>query len=167
MGLGYYACAIARLMLSEIHKQIEEIKEERSQRYEQRTFSETGIQGRGGRDVVPEPSDIRGQGIRPEAGRDVREKVEGLHEVEAPAEAVGANRTGADKRDDSQSGRGGRSEERDADTAASGDTADAADRGHAGEDRTHGDDNQTGGGDYPARSRIPAQVAETGPEPEK
>ena len=36
MGLGYYACAIAGPVLSEIHKQIEEIKEERSQGYEQR-----------------------------------------------------------------------------------------------------------------------------------
>lgn len=67
MGLGYYTCAIARPVLSEIHKQIEEIKEERSQRYEPRTVSETGIHERGGRDAVSEPSDIREQGydLRP------------------------------------------------------------------------------------------------------
>lgn len=133
MGLGYYTCAIARSVLSEIHKQIEEIKEERSQRYEPRTVSETGIHERGGRDAVSEPSDIREQGVRLKTDRDVREKMEGLHDVEVPAETVGVDRTGADKRADSQGGRGSRSEERNADSAASGGTADAGDRGYAGE----------------------------------
>ena len=86
--------------------------------------------------------------------------MEGLHDVEVPAETVGADRTGADKRADSQGGRGSRSEERNADSAASGGTADAGDRGYAGESRTHGDDNQTGGGDYPARSSVPVKIAE-------
>lgn len=177
MGLGYYTCAIARPVLSEIHKQIEEIKEERSQRYEPGTVSETGIQVRGGRDAVSEPSDIREQGVRFKTDRDVREKMEGLHEVKAPAETVGADRTGADKRADSQGGRGSRSEERNTDSAASGSTADAGDRGYAGESRTHGDDNQTGGGGYSARSGVPAPIEEadtipgvessTEPEPEK
>lgn len=171
MGLGYYTCAIARSVLSEIHKQIEEIKEERSQRYEPRTVSETGIHERGGRDAVSEPSDIREQGVRLKTDRDVREKMEGLHDVEVPAETVGADRTGADKRADSQGGRGSRSEERNADSAASGGTADAGDRGYAGESRTHGDDNQTGGGDYPARSSVPVKIAEkeeaAEPEPVK
>lgn len=169
MGLGYYACAIARPVLSEIHKQIEEIKEERSQRYEQRTISEIGIQDRGGRDVVPEPSDIRRQGKRPETGGDVWEKVEGLHEVGASAEAVRADRTGTDKRDDRQGGRGSRGEERSADTAASGSSADAENGGYAGESRSHGDDNQAGGGDYSAGSHISAQITgkEAAPESEK
>lgn len=171
MGLGYYTCAIARPVLSEIHKQIEEIKEERSQRYESRTVSETGIHERGGRDAVSEPSDIREQGVRLKTDRDVREKMEGLHEVEVPTETVGADRTGADKRADSQGGRGSRSEERNADSAASGSTADAGDRGYAGESRTHGDDNQTGGGDHPARSSVPVKIAEkevaAEPEPVK
>ena len=169
MGLGYYTCAIARSVLSEIHKQIEEIKEERSQRYEPRTVSETGIHERGGRDAVSEPSDIREQGVRLKTDRDVR--MEGLHDVEVPAETVGADRTGADKRADSQGGRGSRSEERNADSAASGGTADAGDRGYAGESRTHGDDNQTGGGDHPARSSVPVKIAEkeeaAEPEPVK
>lgn len=171
MGLGYYTCAIARSVLSEIHKQIEEIKEERSQRYEPRTVSETGIHERGGRDAVSEPSDIREQGVRLKTDRDVREKMEGLHEVETPAETVGADRTGTDKRADSQGGQGSRSEERNADSAASGGTADAGDRGYAGESRTHGDDNQTGGGDHPARSSVPVKIAEkeeaAEPEPVK
>lgn len=159
MGLGYYACAIARPVLSEIHKQIEEIKEERSQRYEPGTVSETGIQVRGGRNAVSEPSDIREQGVRPKADRDVREKMEGLHEVEAPTETVGADRTGTDKRADRQGGRGSRSEERNADTAASGGAAAAGDRGYAGESRTHGDDNQTGGRNHPAGSSVSVKVA--------
>ena len=171
MGLGYYTCAIARPVLSEIHKQIEEIKEERSQRYESRTVSETGIHERGGRDAVSEPSDIREQGVRLKTDRDVREKMEGLHEVETPAETVGADRTGTDKRANSQGGQGSRSEERNADSAASGGTADAEDRGYAGESRTHGDDNQTGGGDHPARSSVPVKIAEkeeaAEPEPVK
>ena len=97
--------------------------------------------------------------------------MEGLHDVEVPAETVGVDRTGADKRADSQGGRGSRSEERNADSAASGGTADAGDRGYAGESRTHGDDNQTGGGDHPARSSVPVKIAEkeeaAEPEPVK
>ena len=171
MGLGYYTCAIARPVLSEIHKQIEEIKEERSRRYESGTVSETGIQIRGGRDAVSEPSDIREQGVRLKTDRDVREKMEGLHEVETPAETVGADRTGADKRTDSQGGRRSRGEERNADSAAFGSTVDAGDRGYAGKSRTHGDDNQTGGGDHPARSSVPVKIVgkeeAAEPEPEK
>lgn len=40
MALGYHATAIAKPVLMEINRQIEEIKEERSRRYEQRTISE-------------------------------------------------------------------------------------------------------------------------------
>lgn len=165
MRLGYYTCAIARPVLSEIHKQIEEIKEERSQRYEPGTVSETGIQVRGGRDAVSEPSDICEQGIRLKADRDVRKKMEGLHEVEVPAETVGADCTRADKRADSQSGRGSRSEEGNADTAASGSTANARDRGHVGESPTYGDDNRTSGGGYSARSGVPAPIEEADTTP--
>ncbi len=162
MGLGYYACAIARPVLSEIHKRIEDIKEERSQRYETGTVSKTGIYKGGGRDAVSEPPDIYRQEMRPETSRDVWEKVEGLYEVGTPSEIVGADRTGTDQRDDRQGGQGGGSEERDADTAASGSTADAGDRGYAGESRTHGDDNQAGGRNHTERDRISAQIAGQG-----
>lgn len=178
MGLGYYACAIARPVLSGIYGQIEEIKEERSQKHEQGTVSEAGIQERGGRDAVPEPSDIGEQGIRPEAGRDVREKVEGLHEVETPPEAVGADRPGADQRDGGQGRRRGGGKEGGADAAASEGTAHAGDRGHAGEGRPHGDDNQAGGGNRAAGGGLPVPVGaerdakgaegeKAGPDPEK
>lgn len=43
MALGYHATAIAKPVLMEINRQIEEIKEERSRRYEQRTISEDGL----------------------------------------------------------------------------------------------------------------------------
>lgn len=160
MGLGYYACAIAKPVLSEVHKQIEEIKEERSQRYEPRTASKTGIHEGGGWDAVSEPSDIRKQGVRPETDRNVRNEMERLHEVEASAETVRTDCTGEDKRDDSQSGRGSRNEERSDDTAASESTADAGDRGYTKESRTHGYDNQTGGGNYSARGSVSAKIAE-------
>ena len=45
MALGYHATAIAKPVLMEINRQIEEIKEERSRRYEQRTISEDIIVG--------------------------------------------------------------------------------------------------------------------------
>lgn len=177
MGLGYYACAIAKPVLSEIHGQIEEIKEERSRRYEQRAVSKTGIQERGGRDAVPESPNIREQGTRPEADRDVRDKVEGLHAVETPSEAVGTDCPGADQRDDGQGGRRGGEKEGGADTAVFEGTAHAADRGHAGEGRPHGDDNQAGGRNRTAGSGLPVPIEterntkgreeETaGPEPE-
>ena len=162
MGLGYYACAIARPVLSEIHKQIEEIKEERSQGYGQGTVSKTGIQERGGRDAVPGSQDLGEQRIRPESGGDVREKVERLHDVQTSAETVGTDRTGTGQRDDYQGGPGGGEEERGADTAAFGGAADAGNRGHAGEGRAYGDDNQTGGGNRPAGSGISAPVAGIG-----
>ncbi len=162
MGLGYYACAIARPVLSEIHKQIEEIKEERSQGYGQGTVSETGIQERGGRDAVPGSQNLGEQRIRQESGRDVREKVERLHDVQASAETVGTDRAGAGQRDDHQGGPGGGEEERGADTAAFGGAADAGNGGHAGEGRAYGDDNQTGGGNRPAGSGISAPVAGIG-----
>ncbi len=178
MGLGYYACAIARPVLSEIHRQIEEIKEQRSRRYEQRAVSETGIQERGGRDAVPESPNIREQGTRPEAGRDVRDKVEGLHAAETPSEAVGTDRPGADQRDDGQGGRRGGGKEGGADTAAFEGTAHAGDRGHAGEGGPHGDDNQAGGRNRTAGGGLPVPIEterntkgreeETaGPDPEK
>ena len=177
MGLGYYACAIARPVLSEIHRQIEEIREERSQRYEQRTVSKAGIQERGGRDAVPESPNIREQGTRPKASGDVRDKVEGLHEVEIPSEVVGTDRHGADQRDDGQGGRRGGGKEGDAGTAAFGSTAHTGDRGHAGEGRAHGDDNQTGGRNRTAGGGLSVPIGterntkgreeETaGPEPE-
>lgn len=178
MGLGYYACAIARPVLSEIHGQIDEIKEERSRRYEQRAVSKTGIQERGGRDAVPESPNIREQGTRPEAGRDVRDKVEGLHAVETPSEAVGTDRPGADQRDDGQGRRRGGGKEGGADTAAFGGTAHAEDRGHAGKGGPHGDDNQAGGRNRTAGGGLPVPIEterntkgreeETaGPDPEK
>lgn len=160
MGLGYYACTIARPVLSEIHTQIEEIKEERSQRHEPRTVSETGIHQRGGRDAVSEPANIRERGIRPETDGDVRKKMERIHEIEASNETVRTDFTGEDQRVNRQGRRRGGSEKRNDDSAAFESPANAGDRGHIGESSTYGDDSQTGRGDYTARSSVSVQVAE-------
>ena len=84
MGLGAFACAIARPVLSELHKSIEEIKEERSQADEERTVNETGIPDGRGWDALSQPPVIQESGIRPGTGGTLWEKLEGVHEREAP-----------------------------------------------------------------------------------
>lgn len=88
MALGYHATAIAKPVLMEINRQIEEIKEERSRRYEQRTISEDGIYDRSRRNAVSESPDIGRREVRQEGDRPVRKPVEGVHEGETSTETV-------------------------------------------------------------------------------
>ena len=165
MELGYYAMAAARPVLTEIHRQIEEIKEERSIAYGQEAVSEAGIQGRGGRDVVSGSSDISGQRIRWETAPDIRQEMEGLYERASSPEAVPAGGRGEDQRDDLQGRRGGRGKERKSDSEAPSGSANAGGRGYTGEGSSHGDDNPAGGGNHTARGGVSASVApESGKE---
>ncbi len=160
MALGFFACAIARPVLSGIHRQIEEIKEERSLANEKRTFSETGIPDRGGRDALSETSAIKETGIRPDAGGHLRKELEGVHEGEPSHEAGGTDRPGEDQRGDHPGGSGRGGKERSADSKTSGSPAPAGDGRDAETGRTYGDADQTGRGDHPAGSDLSGAVKE-------
>lgn len=160
MGLGAFACAIARPVLSELHKSIEEIKEERSQADEERTVNETGIPDGRGWDALSQPPVIQESGIRPGTGGNLWEKLEGVHEREAPHKTVGVNRSGKNQRNDHQSGSGGRGKERSTDPKISGNLAPATDGGYPETGRTYGDADQTGRGDHSTRGGLPDKVIE-------
>lgn len=162
MELGSYAMAAAKPVLTQIRRQIEEIKEERSVAYGQGTFGETGIQAGAGWDAVPGPSDIGGQGDGRRTAPAVRQEMEGLHEgIPSPA-PVPADGGGQDKRDDLRSGQGGGGKEGKDDTEPFAGTAHAGDGRRAGAGGTYGDDNPAGGGDHIAGSGLSVPV-----EPEK
>ena len=161
MGLGAFACAIARPVLSELHKSMEEIKEERSRADEERTVNETGIPDGRGWDALSQPPAIQESGIRPDTGGHFRTKLEGVHEREASHETVRVNRPGKNQRDDHQSGSGGRGKERSTDPKTSGSPAPATDGGYPETGRTYGDADQTGRGDHFPGSGLPAKVIDT------
>ena len=167
MALGYHATAIAKPVLMEINRQIEEIKEERSRRYEQRTISEDGIYDRSRRNAVSESPDIGRREVRQEGDRTVRKPVEGVHEGETSTETVRTDSHGDDKRDDLQGGRGSGTEERSPDPAVIESTAYARDRGHIGQSRTHGTDNQTGGRNHTGRSDLSGPLSQSNKETER
>lgn len=151
----------------EINRQIEEIKEERSRRYEQRTISEDGIYDRSRRNAVSESPDIGRREVRQEGDRPVRKPVEGVHEGETSTETVRTDSHGDDKRDDLQGGRGSGTEERSPDPAVIESTAYARDRGHIGQSRTHGTDNQTGGRNHTGRSDLSGPLSQSNKETER
>ena len=167
MALGYHATAIAKPVLMEINRQIEEIKEERSRRYEQRTISEDGIYDRSRRNAVSESPDIGRREVRQEGDRPVRKPVEGVHEGETSTETVRTDSHGDDKRDDLQGGRGSGTEERSPDSAVIESTAYARDRGHIGQSRTHGTDNRTGGRNHTGRSDLSGPLSQSNKETER
>lgn len=167
MALGYHATAIAKPVLMEINRQIEEIKEERSRRYEQRTISEDGIYDRSRRNAVSESPDIGRREVRQEGDRPVRKPVEGVHEGETSTETVRTDSHGDDKRDDLQGGRGSGTEERSPDPAVIESTAYARDRGHIDQSRTHGTDNQTGGRNHTGRSDLSGPLSQSNKETER
>lgn len=158
MELGSYAMAAAKPVLTQIRRQIEEIKEERSVAYGQETFGETGVQKRAGRDAVPEPPDIGGQGDGRQTAPAVRQEMEGLHEgVPSPAPDPADGR-GQDKRDDPRGGQRGGEEERRDDTEPSAGAAHAGDGGYIGACGAYGDDNPPGGGNHIAGSGLSVPV---------
>ena len=164
MTMGNCTVSLARPILREIHQEIQQIKIERSQIYENRTVNESQLpQGRG-RSALPRTANLEERENRPDAGGQIREPVEELHVGEPPAPPVGAGGTGQNQRDDSASGRGSREPQGTADTGASHRPADAGHRGHDGESRPHGHDNQHGGGNRDQRTgTAPPIISSTEP----
>jgi len=152
MTMGSCTVSLARPILREIHQEIQQIKIERSQIYENRTVNEPQLPEGRGRSALPRTANLGERENRPDAGGQIREPVEELHAGEPPAPPVGAGGTGQNQRDDFESGRGNREPQGTADTGASHRTADAGHRGHDGESRPHGHDNRHSGGNRDQRS---------------
>lgn len=158
MTMGSCTVSLARPILREINQEIQQIKIERSQIYENRAVNESQLpQGRG-RSALPRTANLGERENRPDAGGQIREPMEELHAGEPPAPPVGAGGTGQNQRDDSESGRGSRAPQGTADTGASHRPADAGHRGHDGESRPHGHDNRHSGGNRDQRTGTEAPI---------
>lgn len=165
MAMGSCTVSLARPILKEIHQEIQQIKIERSQIYENRTVNESHLPEGRGRDAVPQPPNLGERGNRPDAGGQIWEPVERLHAGEPPAPPVGAGGTGQNQRNDSESGQGSREPQGTADTGASHRTADAGHRGYSGESRTHEHDNLHSGGNRNNRTGTEPPLEQTAEPP--
>ena len=110
MTMGSCTVSLARPILREIHQEIQQIKIERSQIYENRTVNEPQLPEGRGRSALPRTANLGERENRPDASGQIREPVEELHAGEPPAPPVGAGSTGQNQRDDFESGRGSRKE---------------------------------------------------------
>lgn len=161
IALGSCTVSIARPILNEINREIQEIKIERSRIYENRAIDELHIQTGRGRDAVSRDQGIGGPTGRPDAGGAVREPVESVHDGGAPLQAVGTGGTGQDQRNDSADRPGGGAEERSADSGTAGRPPHAGHGGRHGEGRTHGHDNERGGRDSDGRGSTESKIIPT------
>lgn len=158
MALGSCTVSIARPILNEINREIQDIKIERSRIYENRAIDELHIQTGSGRDAVPRDQSIREPADRPDAGGTVREPVESVHDGGASPQAVGTGGTGQGQRSNPAGRPGGRAEERDADSGTAGRPPHAGDGGHSGKGRTYEHDNERGGRGRDGRSGAESQI---------
>lgn len=165
MAMGSCTVSLARPILKEIHQEIQQIKIERSQIYENRTVNEPQLPEGRGRAAVPRTANLEERGNRSDASRQIRKPVERLHAGEPPAPPVGAGSTGQNQRNDSESGRGSREPQGTADTGASHRPADTGHRGYAGESRTHEHDNLHSGGNRNQRTGTEAPITQTAEPP--
>jgi N12 class adenine-specific DNA methylase/adenine-specific DNA methylase len=163
MALGSCTVSIARPILNEIYREIQDIKIERSKIYENRAVDELHIQTGRGRDDVSRSHSIREPADRPDAGGTVREPVESVHDGEVSPQVVGTGGTGQDQRNDPSGRPGGRAEERGADPGTAGLPPHAGDGGHHGESRTYEHDNERSGRDRDGRSGAESQITPVSP----
>ena len=164
MTLGNCTVSLARPILKEIQQEIEAIKSERSQIYENRTFDELQLQRGSGRDAVPRTANLREPGDGQTAGGQVRETLERVHDGEPSAPSVGAGGAGQNQRNNPEGGRGSGAAQGGVDTGASGSPADAGHRGHDGESRTHEQPDEAGGGNRTERTGDDGQVTKQNTE---
>ncbi|WP_242843376.1 DUF6908 domain-containing protein [Kineothrix alysoides] len=161
MALGNYTVSIARPILKEIFQEIQAIKSERSKVYEDRTLDEIQLQTGNGRDDAPRNTDFRKSPDRQNAGGEIRQTMERLHDGNEPPSSVGTGGTGNDQRNNSKSGRGSRAGERGTDSKTSDRSADTGYRGHITESKSHEYDNQASRGDSNERSGTENQIIST------
>ncbi len=165
MALGNCTVSIARPILNEIYREIQEIKTERSKAYEDRTVDGFYIQDERRRNALSGDPGVGKPAGGPVAGGAVREPVERIYDGETPAPAVGTGGTGADQRNYPSGGQGGGAEERSADPG----TADGPPyAGYGRYDRESGlyeHDNERSGRDSDRRSGTESKVTQALPHP--
>ncbi len=130
MALGNCTVSIARPILREVYQEIQDIKDERSKDYEDRTVDEPYLPTGQGRDDVPRTSDFHGRTERPNASGQVRQSVEGVYDGKTPAPPFRTGGAGEDKRNDPAGQPGGGEAEGGVATAVSDNTADAGSGGN-------------------------------------
>lgn len=159
MALGSCTVSLARPILKEIHQEIQNIKIERSQIYENRTLNDPELHAGRGRNDVSRPPNLAEPGHGRSTGGQIRESVEGLHGGTSPTPPVGTGVTGQNQRGDTASGRGSADPQGSTDTAATHHPADAGYRGHDGESRPHDDADPDRRGNRDERTGDESQVA--------
>lgn len=161
MALGSCTVSFARLILKEIHQEIQNIKIERSKTYENRTSNAPELQAGRGQDDVPRPPNLAepGHGQRP--GGQIRESVEELHDREPSPPPVGAGGAGQNQRGNLTGRRGSGNPQGNADTAATHHPADAGYRGYDGESHPHDNADTDSRGNRDERTGDESQVAPT------
>ena len=158
MALGNCTVSIARPILREVYQEIQDIKDERSKDYEDRTVDEPYLPTGQGRDDVPRTSDFHGRTERPNASGQVRQSVEGVYDGKTPAPPFRTGGAGEDKRNDPAGQPGGGEAEGGVGTAVLSDAADAGNGGHDGAGRASRHDHEGSGGKRDKRSGAEDQV---------
>lgn len=158
MQLGACSTGIARPILRQVYQEIEDIKNERSRLYEQRSITASGLHRGRGRNDVSGPGNLEGTNLRSDTGRKVREDLEGLYVGTKSGASYGTDYEGRNQSDDYQSGRGSGGEERNTDPEITGTTAVAGDGRPYGENRSHGNADTPGGGSYSPGSSVPGEI---------
>ncbi len=158
MALGNCTVSIARPILREVYQEIQDIKDERSKDYEDRTVDEPYLPTGQGRDDVPRTSDFHGRTERPNASGQVRQSVEGVYDGKTPAPPFRTGGAGEDKRNDPAGQPGGGEAEGGVATAVSDNTADVGNGGHDGAGGASRHDYEGSGGNRDKRSGAKDQV---------
>jgi len=165
MALGSFTVFFARPTLIEIHQAIQNIKIERSQIYENRPVNESDLSTGQGRTAVSRTANFGRRENRQNAGGQVRQAVEGVHDGESSAPPVRTGGTGQNQRNDFQGGRGIGEPEGTTDTGTSQSPADAGHRGPVGESRTHEHDYSDNGGNRAERTGPEGQITQVAEPP--
>lgn len=158
MQLGVCSTAAARTILRQVYQEIENIKEERSRLYEQRSLNASGIHREGRWHAVSEPEYIEGETVRPDTGRKIRENLEGVHDRMLSGTSDRVNHAGRNQPDDNESRRGSGGAERTADTEIIGESADAGEWRHDEPGGAHESFNDDSGRSDYSGSSLPDEI---------
>lgn len=158
MQLGACSTAAARTVLRQIYREIENIKEERSRLYEQRSLNASGIHRERRRNAVPEPEHFKGETVRPDTGREIRGNLEGVHDGMLSGTDDRVNHAGRNQPDDNESRRGSGGAERTADTEIIGESAGTSEWRHDEPGSTHESFNDDSGRSDYSGSSLPDEI---------
>lgn len=160
MALGNDTVSISRVILKEIYQEIEEIKQERSVAYEERTVNGTALSGEPGRHENSGIADFRESGDRHDSGGEIRQTMESVYAGEPSPAVEPVSHGGANQRSDfAGEQRGGKSEGT-MHPEIAGEESDAGAGGNVEADSTHVPNDHDGGGNRDEYGSIAHQVTE-------